>query len=215
MSTCRHVTHDKSHTSKWEEIIRPWKQHAEKVRPWRRITDCCSGQEQWGQREKWHSCSSYHSGGTTDEGMRQEIVTQRGACAHTSACIRLQCVYTGCIVHWAKWATGNGKQMSNRGDPSHNVVLSFPHTSCFVLFWTCGWAAVPTGHPGPAPHRPPLHTHPQSQLLKCVFVCMRVSVSVSWPACYLRHNFCLNATTGSGSQSVLCQSPTQQVCVTV
>lgn len=206
VSTCQHVKHDKSDTSKWEEIIRPWKQHAEKVQP-----DCCSGQKQWGQREKWHSCSSYHSGGTTDEGMRQEMVTHWGPCAHTSACMQHPWyVYTGCIVHWAKWATGNDKQMSNWGDPSHNVVLSFPHTSCFLLIWTCGWAAVPTGHPGPA-HRPPLHTRPQSQLLKCVCV----SVSVSWPACYLRHNFCLNATTGSGSQSVLCQSPTQQVCVTV
>lgn len=29
-----------------------------------------------------------------------------------------------------------------------------------------------------------------------VEACMCVSVSVSWPACYLRHNFCVNATTG-------------------
>lgn len=73
-------------------------------------------------------------------------------------------------------------------------VLLFPHTSCFVLIWTCGRALVPTGHPGPTPHRPPLHTHPQYQLH------VQVCVLAFLPA---EAQLCLNATTECQSISVV------------
>lgn len=40
---------------------------------------------------------------------------------------------------------------------------------------------MPTSHPGPTPHRPPLHTHPQYQLWKCMCVTVCLYTCVCMP----------------------------------
>lgn len=101
------------------------------------------------------------------------------------------------------------KQMSNWGDPLHGVLL-FLHTLCFVLIWTCGrtQALVPTGHPGPTPHRLPLsHTHGTSCASVFLYMC------VCMPACWGK--LCLNATAAWQSVSVVPVTHTagSQYCV--
>lgn len=127
--------------------------------------------------------------------------------AHTST--RVQYSWT----HKANWATA----LINNW-----VIEGIHYTVCAVItshlllcpyldLWTHS-SLMPTGHPGPTPHRLPLYTHPLHQLCKsvCVSLFLCVYVFTCLPA---EAQLCLNATTECQSISVLPVNPHSRFAV--